>query len=151
MQRKIIVSLFILVSASVTASLVALGSVMQTLEVLILHAFFLIDVFIRPPSEGVDRESRRQAVLGKVLMLSLVYLPLSNMEMSARKPWAGALGIGLITVGAFVALWGRASLGRMGTSKVVIIEEPALYMQGLYGFIRHPIYAGFSWRSWGIK
>jgi protein-S-isoprenylcysteine O-methyltransferase Ste14 len=117
---------------------------MQTLEVLLLHTFFLIDVFIRPPGEGVDRESQRQAILGKILMLSLLYLPLLNMEISARKPWVAALGIGLTIVGAIVGLWGRASLGRMGTPKVVLIEEPSLYTKGLYRFIRHPIYAGFS-------
>jgi len=144
MRRNLILSLLIMTSAGVTSSLAVRGSFVQTFEVLLLHAFFLIDVFLRPPSEGVEHESQGQALLGKVLMLSLVYLPLLNIESSAKKPWVGAVGIGLTTIGAIVALWGRASLGRMGTPKVVIIEAPSLYTKGLYQCIRHPIYAGFS-------
>jgi len=99
---------------------------------------------MRPANEGAEHESRRQGILGKVLMLSLVFLPLYPFDMSVIKPEAGVVGLGLTTVGALVTLWGRASRRRMGTPKVVMIKEPELYTAGLYRFMRHPIYTGFS-------
>lgn len=144
MSRKAVLSVCIVASAGVTTAVAARGAVVQAIEVFLLHVFFLIDVWMRPPSEGVDRETRGQGLWGKILMLSLVFLPLYPLDMSTQQLWAGVVGLGLTSVGAMVALWGRGSLGRMGTPNLVIIKEPTLYTAGLYRFIRHPIYAGFS-------
>ena len=144
MRRKVALSLFLVASASVTIPLTLRSSILQSLEVLVLHLFFLADVFIRPPVEGVDRESQWRAIWGKILMLALVYLPLSGMQGSATKSWLEAVGLSLTTFGAILALWGRVCLGRMGTPSLTIISEPSLYTKGLYRFIRHPIYTGFA-------
>jgi protein-S-isoprenylcysteine O-methyltransferase Ste14 len=144
MRRKVALSLFLVASASVTIPLTLRSSLLQSLEVLVLHVFFLTDVFIRPAVEGVERESPWWALWGKILMLALVYLPLYGGELLARRPWLEGLGISLTAFGAVLALWGRVCLGRMATPTLTIIEKPSLYTEGLYRCIRHPIYTGFS-------
>jgi protein-S-isoprenylcysteine O-methyltransferase Ste14 len=144
MRRKVALSLFLAVSASLTIAYILGSSMLLAIEVLILHLFFLIDVVIRPPVEGVDREPRWRAVWGKVLMLALVYLPLYDVRGAALRPWFAAMGLGILVCGAILALSGRISLGKMGTPSLTIIVEPRLYTRGIYQFIRHPIYTGFA-------
>src|SRR5262249_42352077 len=106
--------------------------------------FFLADVFIRPPVEGVDRESQWRAIWGKILMLALVYLPLSGMQGSATKSWLEAVGVSFTAFWTNLGLLGRVWFGGMGTPRFAVTSEPSLYTKGLYRFIRHPIYTGFA-------
>ncbi len=56
--------------------------------------------------------------------------------------WAGWIGV-VIFAGALVLLW-RAyhDLGHNWSPKIDIVEGQVLVTQGIYGKIRHPIYAG---------
>ena len=55
---------------------------------------------------------------------------------------AGWIGAALLTV-AVLLLWrAYADLGRNWSPKIEISEGQALVTQGVYGYIRHPIYAG---------
>lgn len=146
MTRKAVLPLCIAASGVVTFSLTFPGSALRAAELLVLHLFFFVDMVVRPPSEGTDRQSRRQALWGKTLMLLLIYLPL-YLTVTGTSPellWIEALGIGFTTFGAILGLWSRIRLGRMATDILTIVEKHALYKQGVYGLVRHPIYSGFA-------
>lgn len=142
--RKAALCVAITVSAGVTVPFALRDSAMRGLEVLGLHVFFLVDVLLRPPFEGVGREDPKWVLWGKALMLSLVYLPVYVRAGSASALSLEALGLGVSIGGATLAIWGRACLGTMGTPVVGLPRAPSLYTGGPYRWIRHPIYAGFA-------
>jgi protein-S-isoprenylcysteine O-methyltransferase Ste14 len=144
MGRKVALSLILSASAAVTTSLTLRSSLLQGVEVFALHLFLLIDVAVRPAIEGVDRESRWHARWGKILMLSLVYLPVYFDGMPPAGPWIVLLGMGVAIFGAALALRARLRLGRMATPILTTVEDAALCREGVYRSVRHPIYSGFS-------
>jgi protein-S-isoprenylcysteine O-methyltransferase Ste14 len=144
MGRKTALSLILLLSAGVAVPPALRHSLLQGVEVLVLHLFFFVDVAVRPAVEGVDRESLWQARWGKLLMLLLVYLPVYLGRRPPATEWVAAVGLAATVAGAALALRARLRLGKMATPILTTVEGGALCRQGIYRVIRHPIYSGFA-------
>jgi protein-S-isoprenylcysteine O-methyltransferase Ste14 len=143
MSREIVLAAVILASGVVTVALTIRSSPVLGLETLVLHLFMLVDVAIRPRIEGVGRETVWRAWWGKALMIALVYLPLGPWRAPSEALGPAAAGLGMTIAGAAVALAARLRLGRMGTSILATPDDATLCRDGVYRYVRHPIYSGF--------
>lgn len=57
-------------------------------------------------------------------------------------PWLHQVGTGLVTIGLIVVAVGATGLGRLLTATPVPKSGGALVTDGLYRWVRHPIYTG---------
>jgi protein-S-isoprenylcysteine O-methyltransferase Ste14 len=103
------------------------------------------------------RVKRKSAVeTGSMLaFLVLVYL-LIRFRVGARViPTIHApvtvVGLILVVAGTVVNLLGRFSLGRNWGNQVIIYQDHTLVTGGVYGLVRHPLYAGLVWMFLGAS
>ncbi len=136
------------------------------LKILYLAGFFagsIIRVIYTAPNRKNKIADDQETVLGKLLMtlssLGLMIIPFFYL-LSSRLDFAdyhlptwAALPAGIAGVAIFAfALWllwrSHADLGRNWLPMLQIREEHTLITQGVYRYIRHPMYAA-HW-VWGI-
>ena len=74
-------------------------------------------------------------------------------------PWIRWLGAGLMSMGAFMIVWGIRSLGRSLTPGIEPLPHAELVTTGAYAHVRHPIYTGvvlslsgytLAWSNWTL-
>ena len=74
-------------------------------------------------------------------------------------PWIRWLGAGLMSMGAFMIVWGIRSLGRSLTPGIEPLPHAELVTSGAYAHVRHPIYTGvvlslsgytLAWSNWTL-
>lgn len=94
----------------------------------------------------VAQQSTRRRVLGWLAVLAqagaVVGLALGPGPWFPGPLWLGAFGVVLVLAGGAIALAGVLSLGSSLTPTPVPIENAGLRTDGLYRFVRHPIYSG---------
>ena len=142
MTRRLILSAVVAGSLGLTLAPSRGRPAWAIAELVMLHLFFLADLWCRPPSAGEDLDSRASVLTSKCYMAALVYLPL--LPGGPGWPLAPALGTALTALGALVTLWARLALGRSGTEVLTILPHHRLHTGGPYRVVRHPIYAGFA-------
>jgi protein-S-isoprenylcysteine O-methyltransferase Ste14 len=59
------------------------------------------------------------------------------------------IGIILLLVGFFFAIWARITLGKFWSGSIAIIEGQPVIKHGPYSIARHPIYIGVIAMLWG--
>ena len=95
-----------------------------------------------------QRVSRQERILLVLLFLGMFFVPIiyaasnwldfANYTLPA---WAGWLGV-LLLAGAIFVFWrGHADLGLNWSPSLEIREQHELITHGIYGVIRHPMYA----------
>lgn len=62
---------------------------------------------------------------------------------------AAVAGAALLLAGTAVNLMGRLALGRNWGNQVIIYEDHRLVTEGIYRWVRHPLYAGLIWMFLG--
>lgn len=81
-----------------------------------------------------------QAVL---FLVAFVLLPAVDGGPGALdSAWLGPVGTAVMAVGAVIAAWAMAVLGRNLVPQPTPVEDGTIVMKGPYGFVRHPIYLG---------
>jgi len=99
-----------------------------------------------PPS--LDRWLLVLASLGFLLPLAHIFTPWLVFADYQRPAWVGGVGMG-IYAGALVLLWlSHVSLGDNWSPRPEILAGHVLVTQGVYRFVRHPMYAAHF--LWGI-
>lgn len=63
----------------------------------------------------------------------------------------GIAGLALVVLGAAVNIIGRFDLGRNWGNQVIIYQDHTLVNQGVYRWVRHPLYAGLIWMFVGAS
>lgn len=144
MRRKVALSLVLTASAALTIPFALRASLLEGIEVLALHLFFLVDVAIRPAIEAIGRESAWRSWWGKLVMVSLVYAPIYFDGAPRAMTWMIPVGTAVTIFGAALALHARLRLGRMATPVLTNLADASLCQDGIYRSVRHPIYSGFS-------
>jgi protein-S-isoprenylcysteine O-methyltransferase Ste14 len=61
------------------------------------------------------------------------------------------VGLVLLALGTTVNVVGRAELGRNWANQATIYEDQTLVVDGLYGVVRHPLYASLLWMLTGVS
>ncbi len=118
--------------------------------------FDVADRFVRPPFDvSADRDGTPACRLNTVLMLILfAAAPFERYNFWGGQPpvLLSAFGVLVQLTGLLVALGARIQLGRFGTPHLTVVENQEIVRAGLYGHIRHPIYAGgiLSRQAWAI-
>ena len=57
-------------------------------------------------------------------------------------PWRAGLGLVLLALGLWFAIWARRHIGRNWGTPMTQKDEPELVTSGPYHLVRHPIYSG---------
>ncbi|HEX3408969.1 MAG TPA: isoprenylcysteine carboxylmethyltransferase family protein [Candidatus Binataceae bacterium] len=115
-------------------------------------AFRIADLLVREESMlGTDRAHFARRIMGELPVLALFAIaPFERSYFSGEPPdWLAGLGLLIELLGLWLALGARIQLGFFSSGKETTAPRP-LVRNGLYRFIRHPIYAGeflvlFAW------
>ena len=102
----------------------------------------------RKESKSESRVSSQEKTLLGLLFLSMFFLPLIYSATSwldfanySLPTWAGWLGVILILLALFVFWRSHADLGLNWSPSLEIRTEHKLITNGIFGYIRHPMYA----------
>ncbi|MBI2301461.1 MAG: isoprenylcysteine carboxylmethyltransferase family protein [Armatimonadetes bacterium] len=113
--------------------------------------------FATAERSGTVREERRSPVATGTMTLFFVgvyllihhrlgVLPLANPALGIAVSVAGML---LVAGGCATNLLGRLALGRNWANQVVVYEAQTLVTHGVFGWVRHPLYASLMAMSYG--
>jgi protein-S-isoprenylcysteine O-methyltransferase Ste14 len=64
---------------------------------------------------------------------------------------ASIAGLALVVLGSAVNIMGRFALGRNWGNQVIIYQDHTLVIDGVYRFVRHPLYASLIWMFMGAS
>ena len=124
--------------------------------IIIFWAVLVTEVVIRAP---ISRQQRKEAksdqrssaqekillgllsIFGFLTPLIYAVTPWLNFANYSLPAWAGWLGVVLILAALFVFWRGHVDLGLNWSPTLEIRTEHKLIMNGIYGMIRHPMYA----------
>lgn len=126
---------------------------------IILFSFFTCaDLFIRPISAQKDEFKLLISAVLFLLIPFVLVLPFYENQVLTTKylsevisKWMYLFGIGCLTTGGCLTLIGRIHLGTYGSSKIVLEDEHKLITDGIYRYIRHPMYLGFLLLFFGFS
>lgn len=90
------------------------------------------------------------AVIGVAMLMPLLYIFSSALDFAnyGLPDWVGWIGAGLFVLAIWLLWRSHADLGRNWTPTLGIRDEHTLVTQGIYGYIRHPMYAAHL--VWGV-
>ncbi len=138
-------------------SLVA-SLVITLCAVVVFGAVFVNFMTCRRAGGGVKQERRSVVATGSMTLFFFGYyllikfrigeLPLHDFTF--RLMMAGA-GLGVIVFGCAVNVAGRFWLGRNWANQATIYEGQRLVTSGVYGWVRHPLYASIIWMFYGAS
>lgn len=110
--------------------------------------FWLLAAFVQ------KRSVRRQSSSSRLLQVSIIVLAVTPFFIAGREfhllyrhmfptPFAvQAVGLLLMLLGWFFAVWARVALGGNWSGTVTVKENHVLVTHGPYRWVRHPIYSG---------
>lgn len=138
-------------------SLVA--SLVITLCVIVVFGAVFINFMIcRPGAGGVKQERRSVVATGSMTLFFVGYyllikfrlgeLPLHDFNLRLVMAVAG---LGVIVFGCAVNVAGRLWLGRNWANQATIYDGQRLVTSGVYGWVRHPLYASIIWMFYGAS
>ena len=78
------------------------------------------------------------------------YKLISEAYSSNFLPIVKLAGLILYTLGGFLILWARSSLGEWFATRLVTKKGQRVVQEGPYKFVRHPIYVGGTLALWGL-
>jgi protein-S-isoprenylcysteine O-methyltransferase Ste14 len=73
-----------------------------------------------------------------------IYVPYSPLKIFIM-----SLGLVLLILGCVVNIEGRLKLGRNWANQIKIYHDHYLVSDGVYAWVRHPLYASLIWMFWG--
>ncbi|MFX1390623.1 MAG: methyltransferase family protein [Promethearchaeota archaeon] len=122
-------------------------------NLIILISFTLIltlDIALRPISK--DKDKFKYPIISIILFLLLPFLsiiPYLEFKLIIKiylifwdNFFVYLFALLILVIGGGVLLYSRILLGKYASSKIVIEKDHILITNGIYNFIRHPIYLG---------
>jgi protein-S-isoprenylcysteine O-methyltransferase Ste14 len=86
-------------------------------------------------------------VAGWLLNKYVVALPIPRMTNG----FTSMLGVGLLMIGIFLAMWGFVTFRRAGTAIIPHQSASRLVVSGPYRFTRNPMYTGLTMQYIGVS
>jgi protein-S-isoprenylcysteine O-methyltransferase Ste14 len=118
----------------------------------ILWVILVIYWIIRAKERGVGNEIA--GLLKLVVSGVIIYVPLIsgiNRFSYDRSMPVSVIGLIIAILGCMVCIAGREELAKNWSGKVAIQRGHELVQNGIYGMIRHPIYAGVLMMMLGVS
>lgn len=123
--------------------------------ILITYMMGLIDTYFRPFSESIRGDLKTNPVYNFIILGLFILNPLlvilafhENRLLIAGglpfwdNPIVSYFGLLILIVGGAISVTGRAQLAKFGSGVLHIEEDHRLIKTGVFGYIRHPVYAG---------
>ena len=114
-----------------------------------------MDTYFRPYSESMRKDLSTNPIYNTIILALFLFNPLllilafkeNRLLVTDYFPfWDNLfvffLGILILGVGGIVMITGRAQLSKYGSGVLQIEEDHKLITTGIFGHIRHPVYAG---------
>lgn len=118
--------------------------------IILIDAFVSIDIVIRPLSTKKDQFNRTIVIFSFLAFPLILLLPHLESKFSPLEPilydlfnFHILIGVSLLITGGIILIISRIQLGGLGGTKIVIEDDHRLITDGMYKYIRHPIYFGF--------
>ncbi|MFX0204661.1 MAG: methyltransferase family protein, partial [Candidatus Hodarchaeota archaeon] len=128
------------------------------IPILLLNLIISIDILIRPLSSKKDEFRRSILIISFVLLPTILILPYVEYKVFTQNLltpflyfWGVVTGIVFLFIGGLILLISRIQLGRYGCPRIVIETNHKLTTDGVYRFIRHPMYLGFLFVFFGYS
>ncbi len=118
---------------------------------IIYFMFSFLDTMIRPISEKGEKSDKYMKYILALLILAPFFLISSYLEnkyliIRYIPIWNNIiisyLGILIYIVAGIILIGSRIQLGKFATGVLLIEDDHKLMKQGIYKYIRHPIYSG---------
>ena len=122
----------------------------QIISLILANLVMGIDISIRPLSSKKDQSKWGISHLFALLLPIIAFLPYFELQkitlLYITVPLfkiLSVIGVIFVIIGGIILLSSRIQLGKFGSSKVVLEDDHKLVKDGIYQFIRNPIYLGF--------
>lgn len=86
--------------------------------------------------------------IGQLIALVYIFTPWLDSANYRLPAWIGLVGVVILAAALWLVGNAHATLGRNFSPRIELGEQQTLITQGVYHYIRHPIYAGGC--LWGI-
>ena len=129
--------------------------VLMFYALIISYIVGVLDTYFRPFSDSISDDWASGVIYNLILvglflfhpfLVAVAFKEYQNFILTSFPIWGSTLvsmlGILFIILGGVVTVTGRAQLSRFGSGIIHIEEDHKLITTEIYGFIRHPIYAG---------
>ena len=118
--------------------------------IVLFNIYIALDIIIRTMSEKRDKYKRSILILSFLLLPFIVTFPfyenkllISKYLVTLNRKWISYTGIGILILGGSILIYSRIKLGKYGGPKIVIEDEHKFISNGIYRYIRHPMYLGY--------
>lgn len=107
---------------------------------------------------AAKKEVRSIVETGSMIGFFIVFYLIIRFQVAMLHPvfswWTAALsimGCSLLIVGSVVNILGRMQLGKNWSNQIVVYKDSTLVTSGVYGLVRHPLYASLIWMFFGAS
>lgn len=107
---------------------------------------------------GVRKEKKSVVETGTMMMFFFLYYLLLRsgagtvaISSTGLRMALAATGTLTVVAGCFVNIRGRLDLGQNWSNQIRIYKDHSLVTDGVYGYVRHPLYASLIWMFTGAS
>ncbi|NTU98921.1 isoprenylcysteine carboxylmethyltransferase family protein [Candidatus Falkowbacteria bacterium] len=118
----------------------------------------LIDFVEFQKRESTKKEKKSIVETGTMFLFFFLFYSLIrfkagqlDIEASAIKMFSEMLGAIILLTGCFVNIKGRLDLGKNWANQIKIYKDHSFIFSGVYGLVRHPLYASIIWMFFGAS
>jgi len=123
-----------------------------------VFAAVLVNFLSCRQAKGIKRERKSIVATGTMTAFFLVFYIVIRLrigELAIPASWARismvVAGLIVIVFGCVVNVLGRLQLGQNWANQATIYREQKLVTSGVYGWVRHPLYASLIWMFFGAS
>ena len=143
---------------SPTGALELVAPLVISMCVMVVFAAVIINFISCRQPDGIKRERKSVVATGTMtLFFCLFYAAVRSRigEVPVPATWVRIVmvvaGLAVIVFGCAVNVMGRFRLGGNWANQATIYREQKLVTSGVYGWVRHPLYASLIWMFFGAS
>lgn len=135
-----------------------ISSIITALCVFLIFIAVLIDFVEFQKRKQVKKEKKSIVETGTMFIFFLFFYFLIrfnigkvNIHFLPLKFFAIIVGLLILSIGFAVNIKGRINLGRNWSNQIKIYNDHYFVSNGVYSFVRHPLYASIIWMFFGAS